>query len=256
MEDVGDGEEELVGDRVLPQLPVDVGADGQGRGLGELVSGHQAGAHGGEPVQPLAEVPLLVPRLEVPGGDVVDDGVPKDVVEGVGLRHVLGVPAQDHRQLGLIVQAVHQVEVAGDGRPRAGAGGGPLGEVDRLALPGEGGGVELLGLGLVGPVVHPQADHVLPGVGDGGQDGHVPQGKLPPPLGRPGQDLVPVVRGVHEQVVHGLVRQGGEPPRLGFQADQGPVLPGYGVEFHGCCLLAVVGVWGMVTPPPTGPPPG
>ena len=76
------------------------------------------------------------------------------------------------------------------------------------------------------------------------------------PLGRPGQDLVPVVRGVHEQVVHGLVRQGGEPPRLGFQADQGPVLPGYGVEFHGCCLLAVVGVWGMVTPPPTGPPPG
>ena len=47
---MGDGKDEFVGHGVLPQLAVDPGADGLGRGLGKFIAGHEAGAHGGEAV--------------------------------------------------------------------------------------------------------------------------------------------------------------------------------------------------------------
>ena len=203
---MGGGKDQLVGHGVLPQLPVDPGADGLGRGLGKFVAGHEAGAHGGEAVQALAEVPLLVAGLQVPGGDVVDDGVAKDIVIGIFFPDVLRVPAQDDGQLRLIVQAIHEVKMPRDGVAGAGAVGGPLGEVDGAPLfPGKGVGVELLGLGLVLLVVHAQADHVLPGGGDGGQDPDLGQGQGLPCL--PGQDRLPVGGVVGEQVVHGGVGQ-------------------------------------------------
>ena len=102
---------------------------------------------------------------------------------------------------------------------------GPLGEIHGLPLlAGEGFGVEVLGLALVGLVVHPQAEDVLPGLGDGGQDLHGAQGQGPQALGGPLQHGVPALRLIHEEVVHALIGQGDQGPSLGFQADQGPAL--------------------------------
>ena len=56
---------------------------------------------------------------------------------------------------------------------------------------------------------------------------------------------VEVAEVVGQQAVYGLVRQGGEPPQLGFQANQGSVLLRYGVEFHGSCLLCA-GLCGFI----------
>ena len=152
----------------MPHLAVDGGGDVQRRGEGDLVGGDDAGAHGGKAVQALAEVPLLVAGLQVPGGDVVDDGVAEDVLGGLFRRHVPGVLAQDHRQFHLIVQLFHQARVTGD----VSAGGHslihPLGKVHGCGLfLGEGAGVIAGGLRLVGLVVHTQAQNVLPGTGNG-----------------------------------------------------------------------------------------
>ena len=65
-------------------LAVDGGGDVQRRGIGDLVGRDDAGAHGSEAVQALAEVPLFVAGLHVPGGDIVENGVAEDVVPGVG----------------------------------------------------------------------------------------------------------------------------------------------------------------------------
>ena len=53
-----------------------------------------AGADGGKAVEALAEIPLLVRGLDVPGRDIVQDGVAADVVSGLPCGNVLGIPAQ------------------------------------------------------------------------------------------------------------------------------------------------------------------
>ena len=165
----------------LPLLPVDGAGDVQGRGEGDsLIGGEDAGPHGGEAVQALAEVPLLVPGLEIPGGHVVEDGVAENIVPRVLRFHVFGGPPNNDRQLGLIVQPLHQALIPGNDPVRVPGPADPLGEVDRHGLfLGE--GVRVVPRRLLGvvPVVHPQADHVLSGPGDGGQQLHVLQGHGP-----------------------------------------------------------------------------
>ena len=227
---MGDGKNQLIGDRLLAQLSIDPGADGLGRGLGKGLLRHDTGAHGRKAVQALAEIPLLMAGLEIPGRHVVDNGIAEHIVKGLRLRDVFCIPSQDHRQLRLIIQAVHQVKVAGDGGAGAGAVGGPLGKVDRLGLfPGEGRGVKPLGLRLVLLIVHPQADHILPGMGNGGEHLDLRQGKLARALARLLQHPRPVVRPVCQQVVHGLIGQRRQPARAVLQTDQRAVLPGNGV---------------------------
>ena len=161
----------------LALFPVDGAGDVQGRGEGRFVCGEDAGPHGGEAVQALAEVPLLVSRLEIPGGYVVEDRIAENVVPGVFRFDVSGGLSDDHRQLRLVVQPLHQALIPGDIPIRVPGPGDPLGEIDRRWLfLFKGLRVVLGGFLLVVPVVHPQADHVLPGPGDRGQEGYVFQG--------------------------------------------------------------------------------
>ena len=61
---------------VLPLFAVDEAPDGQlGRVGVELVRRDDAGADGSEAVEALAEIPLLVGGLDIPCGDIVQDGV-------------------------------------------------------------------------------------------------------------------------------------------------------------------------------------
>ena len=164
-----------VGPLALPA--VDRAGDVQGRGEGRFVRGEDAGPHRGEAVQALAEVPLLVPGLEIPGGDVVEDGIAEYAVPGLLRFYVPGRFSKDDRQLRLVVQPLHQALIPGDIPIRVPGPGDPLGEIDRRGLfLFKGLRVVLGGFLLMVPVVHPQADHVLPGPGDGGQEGYVLQG--------------------------------------------------------------------------------
>ena len=120
--------------------------------------------------------------------------------------------------------------MAGDGLAGTGAAVGPLGEVDGPVVPGEGVGVEALGLRLVLLVVHAEAEDVLPGHWDGGEDADGGEGD-----GRSGvgaQGGVPVGGIVRQEGVHVGVGEGAEGAVLG-PADQGPAPVGYGIELHG-----------------------
>ena len=163
-----------IGIGLLPQLAVDPAGDLQRRGIGDLVGGDQYGAHGREAVQTLAEIPLLMARLQVPGGYVVEDGVAEDAVCRIDGFHVPGGFAQHHRQLRLIVQPVRKARVTGDDAVGLPGLADPLGEVDRrCTVLGEGIGAVPGGFLRVVPVVHAQADHILPGAGDGSQQLHI-----------------------------------------------------------------------------------
>ena len=91
------------GVRVLAQLVVDPAADAEGLRVGHLVGRDQVGAERQEGVDRLAQQPLGGAELERARGHVVGAGVAGDVVEGGGLGHPAGPPADDHGQLGLVV---------------------------------------------------------------------------------------------------------------------------------------------------------
>ena len=62
------------------------------------------GSMGTERVEPLAARELRVATLEVAGADIVGAGVAEDVVRGLcGARHETGGLADDHGQLGLVL---------------------------------------------------------------------------------------------------------------------------------------------------------
>lgn len=71
-------------------------------------------------------------ELEITGGHVVSDGVAEHVRQGVGLGHVLGVLADHHRHLALVVEHPLGVRVDWDILVRAGQGVGRLGEHHRV----------------------------------------------------------------------------------------------------------------------------
>mmetsp|Transcript_19834 Transcript_19834/g.43376 ORF Transcript_19834/g.43376 Transcript_19834/m.43376 type:complete len:267 (+) Transcript_19834:161-961(+) len=92
--------------RVLPQLTVDPCPHPQ-RLCDIYVRGrYDPRAHGAEGVHALSQKPLLVLLLQVPCGDIVQNGVPEDVVHCVLARDTRPSLANDHRQLALIVQLV------------------------------------------------------------------------------------------------------------------------------------------------------
>ena len=174
LQDLPDGGNQQSGIGLLPQLAVDPAGDLQRRGIGDLVGGDQYGAHGREAVQTLAEIPLLMAGLQVPGGYVVEDGVAEDAVCRIDGFHVPGGFAQHHRQLRLIVQPVRTARVTGDDAVGLPGLADPLGEVDRRCTAlGEGIGAVPGGFLRVVPVVHAQADHILPGAGYGSQQLHI-----------------------------------------------------------------------------------
>ncbi len=110
--------------------------------------------------------------LQVPRGDVVGDGVAEHVLIGPVLGDIAAGLADHHRQLDLIVQELGQALVQPHRRAGGIDGGGGLGEdlgefrqLGRLAgRPGA--------LGHVLDVVAADAEDVLAGARDGGQELH------------------------------------------------------------------------------------
>ena len=154
---------------VLPLFAVDKTADAQLRRVGfKLICRHDAGADGGKAVQTFAKVPLLVGRLHIAGGNVVQDGVAEHIVPGLPGGHVFGVPAQHHGQLTLVVQLLYKVGVGLDEAAVRHGTGDPLGKVDGvLMLGGKGVGGILFRFVRVSHVVDAQADNVLCRAGNG-----------------------------------------------------------------------------------------
>ena len=132
---------------VLPLFAVDKAADAHFGRIGvEFVCGNDAGAHGRKAVQTFAEIPLLVGGLHIAGGNVVQDGVAEHRVPGLPGRHILGIFAQHHSQLALIVQLLHKVGVGFDKAAVRHGAADPFGKVDGiLVLRGKGVGRILLG---------------------------------------------------------------------------------------------------------------
>ena len=130
------------------------------------------GPHRTVGVQRLPEQPLLVVALDVAGGDVVDDRVAPHVIERVVVGDAAPALADDHRQLGLVVQLGRHRRMRLDVVVRTGHRGGGLREHDRLVR-------EVLGpvravvarapeLADVLPVVLADREQVSPGHRDGG----------------------------------------------------------------------------------------
>src|SRR5499425_2146937 len=160
-----DGEDHLAGVARLPHLPVHAHHDVEGLGIGQFVGRHQHGAHGAESVEGLALEPLGMPLLQIARGDVVDDGVAEDVLEGVGAADVVAARPNDRGQLHFVVElarhrVVHHV-VPGANHRRA-----RLGEVHGMF--GNGGPPLRRVIG----VVTAEAEDVAGGMRDGGEEAH------------------------------------------------------------------------------------
>src|SRR5262245_3934396 len=158
-----DGEDHLACVARLPHLPVHAHHDVEALRVGQFVGRHQHGAHGAEGVEGFALEPLGVPLLQVARGDVVDDGVAEDVLEGVGAADVVSARPDDRGQFHLVVElarhrVVHHV-VAGADHRRAW-----LGEVHGML--GNGGSPLRRVIG----VVAAEAEDVAGGVGDRGEE--------------------------------------------------------------------------------------
>lgn len=94
----------------------------------DFVSRHQVGADGGKRVKYLIIDPYPVAVLEVPGRDVVPDGVTSVEVAGFRPVDLTSLPADDDDELRLVVNLRGVVLVPGDLARRPRDGGGKLGE--------------------------------------------------------------------------------------------------------------------------------
>src|SRR5690625_4767745 len=97
-----DIKDQVLGVGVLAQLAIDPALYVQIL-MVDFIGRHNDRAHGAKAVQGFAEEPLLVLFLAIAGGDVIDDGVTKDVVHGLLLADAASGLADDNSQLGLIV---------------------------------------------------------------------------------------------------------------------------------------------------------
>ena len=77
--------------------------------VADLVRSHDAGPHRRVSVQALAQIPLLMSALHVSGAHIIDDGVTHDIGKRLFFADAERVSAQDHPQLHLVVQTVHEV---------------------------------------------------------------------------------------------------------------------------------------------------
>src|SRR3954447_13779594 len=182
----GDGGEQLrdVEDQVghrrgLPRLAVDPALHHQRGHVRHLVGADRIGAHRAVGVQRLADQPLLVDALQVPGGEVVDDRVAPDVVERPLPADAAPAAADDHAQLGLVVQFLRHPVVRVDVVERAGDRGGGLRE-DHRRLGQRLGAVGAVVAGAaelhdVFAVVLADGEDVPPRHRDGGQQPHAVQ---------------------------------------------------------------------------------
>src|SRR5699024_9666968 len=139
----GDVEDQIGSVGLLAGFAVDGAQQIEGL-IADLVAGHGPRAHGAVGVQALAEEPLGVFFLHVPGGDVVDVGVSPDVVHRLVLGDVAPTGADDDAGLRFVVQPVSQLQVGVDVCLGADDSRGGFGEDHRVVgdVAGAGGGVE------------------------------------------------------------------------------------------------------------------
>src|SRR5438128_6070230 len=102
--------------------------DGEVRRIADLVAADDDGTDGAERVERLATGPLPVAELEVARGDVVEAGVAEDVRERVLGADLTRGGADDHAELGLVVDLGRQRGVPSDVVARADDRGRELGE--------------------------------------------------------------------------------------------------------------------------------
>ena len=98
-----DAEDQVGGRGLLHLLAVERQRDPDRVVRPGLVGRDQRRPAGGGAVEDLAGHPLRGGELQVAGGEVVEQRVAGDVVERVGLGDVLGAPADDEGDLGLVV---------------------------------------------------------------------------------------------------------------------------------------------------------
>ena len=135
-----------------------------------------------------SKVPLLVGRLDIPGRDIIQDGIAKDIVRGFFLAYIFAVLSDDDGKFAFVIKFADDIEMTVDGSIRIDAARDPFGKVD--------GHVPLLDLFfrvflrqflIVGGIVDSQADDVIgrfrngcqdldPFYGDGGNS-HAADGK-------------------------------------------------------------------------------
>ena len=106
--DLSDARDQVSCVGVLAHLAVHEAADPYFGREGELVGSHNARPHRREPVQTLAKIPLLMPCLQISCADIVDDRVAENIVRHIFFAHLKGVLPDDHAQLALVIQRIHQ----------------------------------------------------------------------------------------------------------------------------------------------------
>lgn len=101
-----DAEDHVRGVTLLNRLAVQPSRDLQGLGVLDHVSRDDSRAVGAPAVESLAQRPLATPTLDLPVAvrDVVADGVPEDVIKGLGLWDIRTRLANDDDQFALVVQ--------------------------------------------------------------------------------------------------------------------------------------------------------
>ena len=91
-------------------------------------------ADGSEAIEALAEIPLLVGGLDIPCGDIVQDGVAEDIVFRLPCGNVLRVLSQNDGQFTFVVQLFHEVGMGLDEAAVRHGPGDPLGKVDGVLM--------------------------------------------------------------------------------------------------------------------------
>ena len=127
-----DIEDQKLGIAVLAQFAIDIGTDRQLWRISDLIRGHDTWTHWQKSVQALAKIPLFVTGLHVSGADIIDHGVTENVVLGLFLGYAVSVLADDHSQLGLVIQALYQVRVSRNALLVANCLIDTFGEIDRI----------------------------------------------------------------------------------------------------------------------------
>ena len=89
----------------LHHLPIKAQPNLEPMGIRNLILGHQPRPHGGKGITGFPLHPLATFHLQIPGTDIIKDGITRHVLHGQFLRNMLPLPANHHRQLRLVVLA-------------------------------------------------------------------------------------------------------------------------------------------------------
>src|SRR5437016_952226 len=100
--------------------------------IGYFVGGDDPWPHGAVAIDAFAFKVLFVLGLQVTGGDIVEDGITKDVVEGLFLANIFAGSADDDGQLCLPVNLLRDGGIDDNIARWPIDGGGSLGEDNRI----------------------------------------------------------------------------------------------------------------------------